>query len=278
MKEGTLFPDEVDQYEPYVIREAINNSIAHQDYLKCGMINVVEMPDQMVFTNLGSFIPGSIEKVINQDAPEEYYRNRFLANAMFHLKMVDTAGGGIKKMFNFQRMRYFPLPEYDLTQEKVKVTISGKILDIDYARMLAKNKDLTLSDIIMLDKVQKRKTLSKDEAKHLRTKRLIEGRKPNYYISQKLANITGQKASYTRLKAFDKKYYLDLIVQILKDHGSATRKDIDDLLWEKLPEWMNEKQKKIKINNLLSDLRRKDKIRNNGSDNKPIWVLIARIS
>ena len=34
------------------------------------------------------------------------------------------------------------------------------------------------------------------------------------------------------------------------------RKDIDELLWNKLPEWMNDKQK-IKINNLISELRRK---------------------
>ena len=86
------------------------------------------MEDQLVFTNQGTFIPGSVEKVVIEDAPEEFYRNRFLATAMFNLKMVDTAGGGIKKMFHFQRVRFFPLPEYDLSNEKVKVTILGKIL------------------------------------------------------------------------------------------------------------------------------------------------------
>ena len=107
IKDGTLFPDEVNQYEPYSIREALNNCIAHQDYTKHGRINVVEMDDQLIFTNLGSFIPGSVEKVVKEDAPEEHYRNRFLASAMFNLKMVDTAGGGIKKIFYFQRERFF---------------------------------------------------------------------------------------------------------------------------------------------------------------------------
>ena len=54
IKDGTLFPDEVNQYEPYSIREALNNCIAHQDYTKHGRINVVEMDDQLIFTNLGS--------------------------------------------------------------------------------------------------------------------------------------------------------------------------------------------------------------------------------
>ena len=49
---------------------------------------------------------------------------------------------------------------------------------------------------------------------------------------------------------------------------------MDELLWEKLPDWMSDKQKKIKINNLLSELRRKNRIRNDGSDAKPKWVLI----
>jgi ATP-dependent DNA helicase RecG len=270
-----LFPDEVDQYEPFVIREAINNCIAHQDYTKGGRINVVEIEDQLIFTNLGSFIPGSVEKVVKEDAPEEHYRNRFLATAMFNLKMVDTAGGGIRKMFNYQRDRYFPLPEYELSDQRVKVTITGKVLDMDYARVLAQNKELSLDEIIMLDKVQKRKNLTPIEEKHLRNKKLIEGRKPNYYISAKVAQETGQKAEYSKNRPFDKVYYLDFIEKAIREHGHVERSDVDELLWNKLPEWMTDKQKKIKINNLLSELRRKSRIKNIGNDVKSKWVLIA---
>ena len=273
IKEGTLFPEEVNQYEPYSIREALNNCIAHQDYTKHGRINVVEMEDQLIFTNLGSFIPGSVEKVVKEDAPEEHYRNRFLAAAMFNLKMVDTAGGGIKKIFNFQRARYFPMPDYDLSGGKVKVTISGKILDIEYARLLARNKDLTLEEIIMLDKVQKKLPLTEFEEKYLKRKKLIEGRKPNYYIGLKVAGKTGQKAVYSKNKAFDKRYYMDLIEKAIGEHSSLERSDIDELLWNKLPEWMDEKQKKNKIGNLLSELRMKEKIQNTGSFSKPKWSL-----
>lgn len=274
IKDGTLFPDEVNQYEPYSIREALNNCIAHQDYTKHGRINVVEMDDQLIFTNLGSFIPGSVEKVVKDDAPEEHYRNRFLATAMFNLKMVDTAGGGIKRMFNHQRERFFPMPDFDLSGGKVKVSISGKILDLEYAKLLAQNKELTLEEIIMLDKVQKKQALTEYEEKHLKGKKLIEGRKPNFYIGIKVAEKTGQKASYSKNKAFDKSYYLDLVEKAIREHNSMSRKDIDDLLWNKLPEWMNEKQKKVKINNLLSELRRSQKIENQGTYKESKWVLI----
>lgn len=273
LNEGTLFPEEVDKYEPFTIREALNNCIAHQDYTLHGRINVIEFEDQLVFTNLGSFIPGSVERVVNEDAPEEHYRNRFLATAMFNLKMVDTAGGGIRKMFNFQRERFFPLPDYDISNNRVKVTISGKVLNMDYARILARNPDLTLIEIIMLDKVQKRVTLTLDEEKRLKSRGLIEGRKPNFYISLGIAKATGQKAAYTKNKAFDKAYYMDLVIKAAKQHGFLNRSDVDDLLWNKLPDWMDHKQKKIRINNLLSELRKKGKIINNGSDTKPKWVL-----
>ncbi|WEK37442.1 MAG: putative DNA binding domain-containing protein [Candidatus Pseudobacter hemicellulosilyticus] len=273
LKDGTLFPQEVDQYEPYAIREAVNNCIAHQDYTKAGRINVIESDDQLIFTNVAEFIPGSVEKVVIDDAPEEQYRNKFLANAMFNLKMVDTAGGGIRKIYNFQRSRFFPLPDYDLSNEKVKVTLIGKILNQDYARILASHTDLSLEEIILLDKVQKKLPLTTEEEKHLKVKSLIEGRKPNFFISQKVAQKIGKKADYSKNKGFDDSYYLDFIEKSIREHSHLNRKDIDDLLWKKLPEWMDDKQKKIKINNLLSTLRNQKRIKNIGSDAVSKWIL-----
>lgn len=128
---------------------------------------------------------------------------------------------------------------------------------------------------MMLDKVQKKQMLTEFEEKHLKSKKLIEGRKPNYYIGLKVAEKTGQKAAYSKNRAFDKSYYLDLIEKAIREHKSLERSDVDELLWNKLPDWMYEKQKKIKINNLLSELRKKYKIVNKGTDTKPKWVIVA---
>lgn len=275
IKDGTLFPDEVDQYEPFVIREAINNCIAHQDYTKGGRINVVEMDDQLVFTNLGSFIPGSVEKVVKEDAPEEHYRNKFLATAMFNLKMVDTAGGGIRKMFNYQRERFFPMPEYDLAGGKVKVTITGKVLDIDYARVLAKKRDLSLDEIIMLDKVQKKKVLSDAEIEHLRAKGLIEGRKPNFHISSDVAEKTNLKAEYIKTRGLKDDHFKKLILEYLDKYKQASKEDIDNLLLDILPGVLDEKQRKNKTRNLIYAMSKKDKtIINQGTNRHPKWVRV----
>jgi len=169
IKSGTLFPDEVEQYDPYIIREALHNCIAHQDYSLGGKIVVVENEDGwLTFTNSGEFIPNSVEEVVTTDSPEEKYRNTFLVGAMVNLNMIDTIGSGIKKMFNIQRRKFFPLPEYDLSNNKVKVTITGKVVDINYARKLAEMPNLSLDEIILLDKVAKQKMLSDEEAKSLK--------------------------------------------------------------------------------------------------------------
>jgi len=273
IKDGTLFPDEADRYEPYTIREAINNCIAHQDYSLGGRINVIEEEDRLVFSNLGSFIPGSVERVIQEDAPEEKYRNRFLATAMFNLNMVDTIGSGIKKMFTFQRRRFFPLPEYDLSENRVKVSIIGKVLDMDYASVLARDNSLSLEEIMMLDKVQKRKALISVEAAHLRRKRLIEGKRPNYIISAKLAKEIDRKAEYTKASGLEKAKYFELITNCISQHGDVNRQDVNRLLWDVLPSWMSDKQKNTKINHLLAELSKDGKIENTGSDFRSRWIL-----
>lgn len=274
IREGTLFPEEIDQYEPYAIREALNNCIAHQDYTLAGRINVIEREESLTFTNLGSFVPGDVQRVVMEDAPEEHYRNRFLATAMFNLKMVDTAGGGIRKLFLFQKARFFPMPDYDLSDNRVKVTLTGKVLDMDYSRLLASNGDLTLQEIMALDKAQKRQPLNNDEEKLLKAKSLIEGRKPNFYIAKTIAQKTGQKASYSKNKAFEKQYYLDFLCKAIGEHGSLTRKDIDELLWNKLPDWMDDKKRKNRVTNLISECRQSGKIINQGTDAQSKWILL----
>ena len=274
IKEGTLFPEEVDMYAPYAIREALNNCIAHQDYSLAGRINVVERDDSLSFSNKGSFVPGSVQRVVMEDAPEEHYRNRFLATAMFHLKMVDTAGGGIRKIFLHQRERFFPMPDYDLSDSRVVLTLTGKVLNIDYARMLARHQDLSLPDIVALDRVQKHLPLTTDEEADLRAKKWIERRKPNYFVSKAIAQLTNKKAEYSKNKAFDKQYYLDLICKALKEHESLSRREIDELLFNKLPEWMSDKQRKTKVGNLLTELVKSKRIVNQVRGNQSNWSLV----
>lgn len=271
IKDGTLFPDEVDQYDPYIVREALNNCIAHQDYSMGGKINVVEHEDgRLTFANSGTFIPESIEKVIEADAPETNYRNPFLANAMVNLNMIDTIGSGIKKMFVIQKNKYFPLPDYDFSNEKITVQITGKVVDVNYARKLAELKELSLQEIMLLDKVAKNKLITYDEARQLKTKGLIEGRKPNYHISSSVANVTGEKAKYIKQRGIDDNYCMKIILDYIKEFKVASRSEIEELVLSKLPDILNDDQKRNKVKNLLQKLKGKSKIKLN---KKRKWIL-----
>lgn len=277
LTEKTLFPTEISQYEPFVIREVLHNCIVHQDYILGGKINVVERDDELIFSNLGSFIPRSIENVIDRDSPEEYYRNQFLANAMVNLNMIDTIGSGIKKMFILQMQRYFPLPNYNLSDKgKVTVKIIGKIIDENYTKLLINNTNLELKTVIALDKVQKKEQLTENERKMLRQEKLIEGKYPNVYVTAKVAAVTDKKAQYIKNRAFDKEYYKNLILEYLKKYGTASRKDLESLLTDKLPDFMDAQQKYRKISSIIKELSQKENkiVNTSGSTRFSNWKLV----
>ncbi|PLX20797.1 transcriptional regulator [Candidatus Parcubacteria bacterium] len=273
MRASSLFPDEVDSYDPYIIREALNNCIAHQDYTMGGKINVVEFEDRkLVFSNKGSFIPENINNVISLDAPEPKYRNKFLAQAMVSLNLIDTIGSGIKKMFIIQKNKFFPLPEYELSNESVKVTIEGKVLDVKYASKLASMPSLTLEEIILLDKVQKGKQITSEEASFLKRKKLIEGKRPNLHISSDIAQITNQRDNYIKLRGIDDTYCQNIILEYLGKFKSGTRADFEKILLDKLPDVLDENQKKNKVKNNLQALRKSGKI----EPDRRMWHLSKR--
>ncbi len=272
MPDGTLFPIEVDQYDKWVFREALNNCIAHQDYTQRSKITVVEYPDCVLFRNAGSFIPQSIEEVIESNAPTAQYRNPFLARAMVNLNMIDTIGSGIRRMFLKQRERLFPLPEFELKKDSVSVTVMGKIIDHNYVQHLFKNLNLNLHEVILLDRIQKGIKISQDEAKVLRKKNLIEGKYPRLYIGSHIAAISKQKANYLHSRGLDEQHYAELIVEHIRKFNCITRKEADELLFEKLSKILNDKQKKNKVHRILSVVLKR-RIKNIGSRTSPNYVL-----
>ena len=269
---GTLFPQEITQYDPWVVREVLHNAIAHQDYRRHGRIVVVEFPDRIRVANVGDFLPGDIETVIRQDAPQALYRNPFLADAMVELNLIDTQGGGIKRMFETQRRRSFPLPDYDLSEPEVVVSLAGRILDERYTRLLMERTDLDLAQVMLLDRVQKGQGVSREEHRRLKSAELVEGRYPNLIVAGAVAKATGEEARHIRERGFEQQYYLDLIVALVREHGPVGREEIDQLLLAKLPDRLTDEQKRRKVNNLLQKLRRAGSVQNRGSRQRPAWV------
>lgn len=280
LPDGTLFPTPVPWYDPWVIREALHNCVAHQDYVLGGKINVVEHPDRLVFSNLGQFLAPSVEWMLEHQSPPEHYRNQWLIDSMIRLRMIDQHGSGIRRMFDKQRLRFYPMPDFVTDKmvqglPRVEVTITRQVLDAKYTKMLIKRTDLTLNQVVLLDRVQKQRSLLPEQVRELKALKLLEGRAPNYLISSKVAEWTGQKARYLRERGMNDKYYQDLVVQYLQKYGQATRLELDDLLLTKLPEVLDATQKINKIRNLQQAMRRSGLIERTGPRGAPIWKLLA---
>lgn len=271
----TLFPTETKQYDMWLLRELMNNCIAHSDYTLGGRIYLNESEDCVTLTNPGTFLPGTIENALQKNYTPPFYRNQLLAETMVKFNMIDTQSMGIRKAFRIQQEKFFPLPEYELsTFGKVSVTVFGKIIDENYSRVLHDNPDFDIETAFLIDRVQKHKPISKDAVNYLRKLGVIEGKIPNIYISAKVAESMDDKAQYIKNKGFEDEAYCKWIISYLESYKKAKKQDFIELLKDKLPDSLSFKQKVSKIKYLLQKMKQEGIITTD-SDNKRLanWIL-----
>lgn len=258
MPGGTLFPDTMKQYDDYTIREALHNCIAHQDYTLRQRINFVENPGYLYYANGGSFIPGTLENALATNGPQRFFRNACLCKAMVHFNMIDTVSRGIKKMFTEQMERRFPMPDYEIDNEKkeVAVRIYGNVINERYTNLLKDNKNLTLQDCISLDVIQKGHRIDDKIAQDLLKRGLIEGEAPNYTISLSVAKASKQLPGYTKVKGLERDKIKHMVLQYIQNAGSdgAKRKDILEYLQDTLPIRNTKEQNLRMLGNILSEM------------------------
>ena len=268
MPGGTLFPDTMKQYDDYTIREALHNCIAHQDYTLQQRINFVENPGYLYYSNAGTFIPGTLENALRNEEPQMHFRNECLCRAMVDFNMIDTVSRGIKKMFNEQWRRHFPMPDYEIDQikKKVVVRIYGNEINKRYTDLLKTNDTLSLWDCISLDAVQKGRTIHEDVAQDLLRRGLIEGEPTHYSISLSVAKNTHQLPSYTKTKGLDKAKLRQMVLQYLSNAGEegAKRDSIYEYLKDVLPQNKTEEQKLRSLGDLLKTMKKEDLIWTDG--------------
>lgn len=277
LPQDELVPVEVPKYDQRIVLEALHNCIVHQDYSRNGRVVVIERPDRLIFENEGGFFEGLPDDYIQNTRPPRRYRNPFLAQAMAKLNMIDTMGYGIHDMYSGQARRYFPMPDYDLGEVgAVKMTIYGGVVDLAYSRLLIQKTDLPLIDVLALDRVQKKLPIPDEAVMRLKRAGLIEGRKPNYYVSATVAAATASKAAYIRTRAQDDEFYAKLLTDYLEKFDEASRAEVNKLLLGKLSDALTDQQKYNKVSNLLGKLRRRGTIENVGSDTAPRWRLAAK--
>ena len=177
---------------------------------------------------------------------------------MVDFNMIDTVSRGIKKMFNEQWRRHFPMPDYEIDQikKKVVVRIYGNEINKRYTDLLKTNDTLSLWDCISLDAVQKGRTIHEDIAQDLLKRGLIEGEVPHYSISLSIAKNTHQLPSYTKTKGLDKERLRQMVLQYLSNAGDegAKRDSIYEYLKDVLPANKTKEQQLRYVGRLLIEL------------------------
>ena len=265
---GTLFPDTMKQYDNYSIREALHNAIAHQDYTLQERINFVENPGYVYYENGGSFIPGTLQKALAIRGPQRHFRNECLCKAMVHFNMIDTVSRGIKKIFDEQWRRNFPMPDYeiDAVNKVVGVRLYGNAINEKYTKIQKENKSLTLQECIALDAVQKGHQINEDTAKELLEKGLIEGESPNYQISLGVAKMTHQLPEYTRVSGLERSKLKQMTLQYIQNAGEdgAKREDIYDYLNAAMPGNKSKEQHLRLLGHILNEMQQENSIHPNG--------------
>ncbi len=274
-----LLAIELPRYDVKVILEGLHNCLAHQDYERTGRVIVLETTGRLQLTNLGGFVDGKPEDYYLGERTPSLYRNQWLALAMYNVGMIDKSGYGIRDMVTIQRKRYLPLPDYEgSTPGETVFNIYGQQIDENYSRMLMERADLPLEQVVWLDRVQKKHRLADDQTAILRRAKLIEGRKPNVFVSAHIADATNTRTEYTRNKGLDDHYYKTLILQHIRQFKLVSAQDLRLLLIDKLPDSLSLEQKQVKIKNLLATLRTTglggEKISATGAGKSTRWGLL----
>lgn len=250
-----LLAIELPRYDTQVILEGLHNCLAHQDYEQAGRIVVLETAGRLRLSNLGNFVDGKPEDYFTGDRTPSVYRNNWLALAMNNIGMIDKGGYGIRDMVASQRKRYLPLPDYEgSTQAETVFNIYGQQIDENYSRMLMEHTELPIEQVVWLDRVQKKHKIADDQAALLRRTKLIEGRKPNFFVSAAVAKVTNTQNQYVLNKGFDDDHYKRVILNRLK-LGPTTGDELRQLVIDKLPAVLAAKEKETKVKNLRTALR-----------------------
>lgn len=258
MTNNGIYTKEVQRYDEYTLREAINNAVAHADYLKDETIDVVEHENAYVtIRNAGVFLPGELNDVLISTLPCSRYRNACLAEAMVELNLIDKVGSGIQTMFHKQVERLFPVPDYSLADAHVQVTIQGKMLDYTFAFNLL-NHNLPPAATSLLYDVFMNRRVEKKGADYLRSLNLITGRYPNI----KPAAFLGEEVHDTEVgqkilsqQEMSKGTYVAHIKDILQDGRPRSRAEIMIALERHLPAGYKKASMERKISNILRDMQ-----------------------
>ncbi|MBK7381230.1 MAG: putative DNA binding domain-containing protein [Ignavibacteriales bacterium] len=226
-----------------VIREALNNAVAHRDYRKGSEVVIKQFPNEMHVINPGGFPSGvTLQNLLTVNSTP---RNRLLSDVLAKTGMVERSGQGVDKIFYQSISEAKPEPDYSKTDDfQVELRLSAIVEDKAFAlfiRQIQQNKKddekLSVQEIITLNRIRKgvdKYNLDAIVLKKLLKEGLVEkvGKTSSQKIilSKEYFIFTDKRAEYSVEKPLDNNQIIFLIIQHLQEFGKAKMGDFETLL------------------------------------------------
>jgi ATP-dependent DNA helicase RecG len=245
IQEGPFIFD-VPYFNQEVIREAINNAIAHRNYRLTSETIIKQSDLKLEVLSPGSFPLGvTLENLVSTSSTP---RNRLLTDVLQKTGVVERSGQGVDKIFYQTLKEGKSAPDYSKSDDfQVELKLSATIEDKAFALFiesvqseLPDNKKLSVHEIIYLNHIRNENysfNVDKNIIKNLLNKDLIEQRgktSGTYYIlSKAYYEFADQKGVYSK-NDWDQNQTFTIIFQHLNKFNTAKMKDFVDLFHGRL--------------------------------------------
>lgn len=225
-----------------VIREAINNAIAHRDYRRNSETIIKQYPQKMVIINIGGFPLGvTIDNILRVPSTP---RNRLLADVLAKTGIVERSGQGVDKIIKNTLAEGKDKPDYSHSDPfRVELQLSAVIKDKAFAmfldseqRDLLEEERLSVFEVMALNEIREGQSerVSKDIIKQLLDRNLIEKRgktRGTYYIlSKSYYELCGKEGEYSLKDDWSINQVVSVIMPHFAKFEKAKMKDFVKLL------------------------------------------------
>lgn len=242
VQEGAYIFD-IPYFNQEVIREAINNAVAHRDYRLTGEVLIRQYPNHLEIVNPGGFPKGvTLENLLTVNSTP---RNRKLADVLSKTGMVERSGQGVDKIYFQCLSEAKGEPDYSRSDNfQVELHLSGIVKDKAFALFISKIQDsmsseerLSVREIIALERVRRgenKENLDREVINLLIRKGHVEKigktRSQRFRLSKTYYEFINKKGEYTADKPLDGAQVGILIVTHLNEFKEAKMADFVQLL------------------------------------------------
>ena len=251
----------IPSFNEEVIREAVNNAVAHRDYRRASETFILQYEDKLVVKNVGGFPLGVTQD--NLLRVQSTPRNRLLADILSKTGIVERSGQGVDKIFRNMLSEGKEEPDYTHSDEfRVELHLSAIVRDLAFAQFiaseqldLAEEERLSVFEVLALHQIKEDKYAAIEASllNSLLQRGMIEKRGKtsgvHYILSKSYYEFAGKAGEYTRQVSWTAAQARPLIISHFATFARAKMRDFEAILQGH----MSRRQVKVVIDQLVKE-------------------------